>query len=127
MKQIIRTSQAPAPIGPYTQAVRINDLLFASGQIAIDPATGRMVQSSLEEETRRVMENIRAILREAGTDFPNVVKTSIFLTDIDDFALVNRIYGEYFDDPTAPARECVQVAALPKGARVEISVTAHLG
>lgn len=123
MKKIIETSQAPAPIGPYSQAVGIGNMLFLSGQIAIDPNSGELVQDSLEAETRQVMKNIEAVLAAGSMNFSNVVKSSIFLKNMDDFAEVNAIYGEYFQvDP--PARETVQVARLPKDVNVEISVIA---
>lgn len=122
-KQIINTSGAPAPIGPYNQAVRVGDFLFVSGQIPIDPATGELVQSGIGDETEKVMENLSAILKEGGMDFSNVVKSSIFLTDMKQFAQVNEVYGKYFTE-NAPARETVQVAALPRFVNVEISVIA---
>jgi 2-iminobutanoate/2-iminopropanoate deaminase len=122
-KQIINTSGAPAPIGPYNQAVRVGDFLFVSGQIPLDAATGELVQSGIQDETEKVMENLGAILKEGGMDFSNVVKSSIFLTDMHQFALVNEVYARYFKE-NAPARETVQVAALPKFVNVEISVIA---
>jgi 2-iminobutanoate/2-iminopropanoate deaminase len=123
MKEIINTINAPAPIGPYNQAVMAGNFLFVSGQIAIDPISGQLVTDSIEQETHRVMQNIEAILKQAGLDFINVVKTSIFLTDMSDFSMVNEIYGSYFSN-NYPARETIQVSALPKGVHVEISVTA---
>jgi 2-iminobutanoate/2-iminopropanoate deaminase len=122
-KHIIRTANAPAPIGPYNQAIRANGFLFVSGQIAIDPTTGELVRGNMEEETRQVMENLRAILEAAGISMAHVVKASIFLKDMDDFARVNTVYGSYFGED-APARETVQVARLPKDVNVEISVIA---
>lgn len=122
-KKVIRTDRAPAPIGPYNQAIQYGDMLFVSGQIAINPATGELVQGDIQIETRQVMENLKAVLAEAGMDFSNVVKSSIFLMDMGQFALVNEVYGQYFAD-NAPARETVQVAGLPKGVNVEISVVA---
>lgn len=122
-KQIINTTAAPAPIGPYNQAVRTGNLLFVSGQIPLDAATGALVETGIQDETEKVMQNLAAILKEAGMDFSNVVKSSIFLTDMNQFAAVNEVYGKYFPE-NAPARECVQVAALPKFVRVEISVIA---
>ncbi len=122
-KQIINTTAAPAPIGPYNQAVRVGNLLFVSGQIPLDAATGTLVESGIQDETEKVMQNLAAILEEAGMNFSNVVKSSIFLTDMNQFAAVNEVYGKYFTE-NAPARECVQVAALPKFVRVEISVIA---
>lgn len=123
MKEIINTINAPAPIGPYNQAVMAGNFLFVSGQIAIDPISGQLLTDSIEQETHRVMQNIEAILKQAGLDFINVVKTSIFLTDMSDFSMVNEIYGSYFSN-NYPARETIQVSALPKGVHVEISVTA---
>lgn len=122
-KQIITTSEAPAPIGPYSQAVRCGHLVFVSGQIAIDPATGNLVNESVEAETRQVMQNIKAILSEANLDFTHVIKTTIFLTDMAYFSTVNEIYGLYFHG-LYPARETVAVKGLPKDVRVEISVIA---
>jgi 2-iminobutanoate/2-iminopropanoate deaminase len=126
MKTIINTSNAPAPIGPYSQAVKAGNFLFVSGQIALDPKTGELVTSDIPSETKLVMENLKAILTEAGTDFTSVVKTTIFLKDMGNFATVNEIYGSYFTD-NFPARETVQAAALPKNVNVEISVIAVLG
>ena len=123
MKTIINTNKAPAPIGPYSQAVAAGDLLFVSGQIPMNPTTGEIVSSDIKAETNQVMENIGAILSEAGLGFENVLKSSIFLTDMQSFAQVNEAYGTYFTDKF-PARETVQVAALPKGVNVEISVIA---
>lgn len=124
-KKIVFTENAPAPIGPYNQAVWAGNLLFISGQIAINPETGELVtEDGIEEETRQVMENLRAILAAAELTFANVVKTSIFLEDMDNFNRVNELYGQYFDDSTAPARETVEVSALPKDVNVEISMIA---
>ena len=123
MKKIINTNNAPAPIGPYSQAVAANGFLFVSGQIPSDPATGEIVSGDIKAETKQVMENIKAILTEAGLNFSNIVKTSIFLTDMGNFAQVNEVYGTYFTGQF-PARETVQVAALPKNVNVEISVIA---
>ncbi len=122
-KKIIRTEKAPAPIGPYNQAVRAGDMLFISGQIALDPTSGALIQSSIKAETQQVMENLQAILDTAGMNFSNVVKTSIFLMDMTNFAEVNEVYAMYFSD-NYPARETVQVSGLPKGVRVEISMVA---
>lgn len=122
-KKVIRTDKAPAPIGPYNQAIQYGDMLFVSGQIAIDPATGELVQGDIQLETRLVMENLKAVLAEAGMDFSHVIKSTIFLMDMGQFALVNEVYGYYFSD-NPPARETVQVAGLPKGVNVEISVVA---
>jgi 2-iminobutanoate/2-iminopropanoate deaminase len=123
MKQIIETKKAPAPIGPYNQAVLAGDTLYVSGQIAIDPSSGKMIQDSLEAETHQVMKNMQAILQEAGVDWIDVVKCSIFILDMGQFTTINEVYSSYFDKG-APARETVQVSALPKGARVEISCIA---
>jgi 2-iminobutanoate/2-iminopropanoate deaminase len=122
-KTIINTNAAPAPIGPYNQAVRTGNLLFISGQICIDPPTGQLKQKDLQEETHQVMHNLKAILQEAGLDFSHVVKTTIFLTDMNRFSEVNEVYGKYFDGQF-PARETVQVSALPKFVNVEISMIA---
>jgi len=122
-KKIIRTDNAPAPIGPYNQAVQFGNMLFISGQIPIDPTTGNLLQENIEQETTQVMKNLEAILNEAKMDFSNVIKTSIFLTDMGQFAKVNDIYSRYFNED-APARETVQVSALPKGVNVEISMVA---
>lgn len=122
-KKIIRTDNAPAPIGPYNQAVQFGNILFVSGQIAIDPATGNLVQDTIQDETKMVMKNLQAILEAADMDFSNVIKTTIFLMDMGQFATVNEIYGSYFTE-NPPARETVQVAGLPKGVNVEISVIA---
>ncbi len=124
MKQIINTKNAPAPIGPYNQAVLAGDTLYVSGQIAINPANEEMEQDSLDQETHRVMKNMHAILKEAGLDWIDVVKCSIFLLDMGQFATVNEVYATYFQEG-APARETVQVSALPKGANVEISCIAN--
>jgi 2-iminobutanoate/2-iminopropanoate deaminase len=123
MKKIISTSEAPGAIGPYSQAARSGRLLFCSGQIPLDPRTGELVQGDIAAQTRRVLDNIAAILRAEGLTFDHVVKTTIFLTNLGDFQTVNEIYGSYFkQDP--PARSTVQVSALPKGANVEIEVIA---
>jgi len=124
MKKVINTPNAPAPIGPYSQAVLIGDLLYTSGQIAIDPKTGDLKTEDITTETIQVMENLKAILEAAGMNFSSVVKTSIFITDMNDFSKINAAYGSYFTDSYAPARETVQVAALPKNVHVEISMTA---
>lgn len=122
-KKVIRTDNAPAPIGPYNQAIQYGDMLFVSGQIAIDPATGELVQQDIQAEARQVMENLKAVLAAADMDFSNVIKSTIFLMDMGQFAQVNEVYGSYFTD-NPPARETVQVAGLPKGVNVEISVMA---
>jgi 2-iminobutanoate/2-iminopropanoate deaminase len=123
MKKIISTTDAPAAVGPYSQAVRAGNFIFCSGQIPLDPKGGQMVQGDITAQTRRVMENIGAVLRAEGLTFENIVKTTIFLTNLGDFQTVNDLYGSYFkSDP--PARSTVQVAALPKGASIEIEVIA---
>ncbi len=122
-KQIINTKNAPAPIGPYSQAVMANGTLYISGQICLDPATGGLKNRDIEEETHQVMQNLKTILSEAGLSFNSVVKTTIFLTDMNQFGAVNAIYGKYFD-AEFPARETVQVSALPKLVNVEISMIA---
>jgi len=124
-KSIITTTHAPAPIGPYNQAVQAGNLLFISGQICIDPASGNLKNRDIQEETHQVMHNLKAILQQAGMGFRNVVKTSIFLTDMNRFAEINEVYGKYFDG-NFPARETVQVSALPKFVNVEISMIAVL-
>jgi len=124
MKKIINTSNAPAPIGPYNQAVLSGNTLYTSGQIALDPATGELVNSSIEVETKQVMENMKAVLTEAGMTFENVIKSSIFISNMNDFAQINAVYGNYFNAETAPARETVEVSNLPKFVNVEISMIA---
>ncbi|MCW3073283.1 MAG: dfrA [Flaviaesturariibacter sp.] len=122
-KQIINTNNAPAPIGPYNQAIQHGDTLYISGQICLDPASGNLLNKDLQEETHQVMKNLEAILAAAGMDFSNTVKTTIFLTDMNRFGEVNEIYGSYFKGDY-PARETVQVSALPKFVNVEISMIA---
>ena len=124
MKTIIQTPKAPAPIGPYNQAILVDNTLFTSGQIALDPKTMELVNRDIEMETTQVMKNLCEVLKAAGMDFADVVKTTIFLNDMEDFAKVNEIYGSYFNHKNAPARETVQVAALPKNVSVEISFIA---
>jgi len=124
MKTIINTPNAPAPIGPYNQAVQVNNTLYTSGQIALDPNTMELVMDNIEVETHQVMKNLKAVLQAANMDFSNVIKASIFISDMNDFAKINKVYGSYFDESTAPARETVQVAVLPKNVNVEISVIA---
>ncbi|TDE03484.1 RidA family protein [Flavobacterium hiemivividum] len=126
MKKIIFTDKAPAPIGPYNQAVLKGDTLYTSGQIAINPATGELVLETIEAETAQVMENMKAVLDAAGMTFENIVKTTIFIMDMNDFGKINTVYGSYFNEKTAPARETVQVACLPKNVNVEISMIAIL-
>lgn len=124
-KKIITTDKAPAPIGPYSQAVMVNNMLYVSGQIAINPASGQLVLDNIIEETQQVMNNLKAILEAAGMDFSNVIKTTIFLKDMNQFSSVNEVYGAFFKSDF-PARETVQVAALPKFVNVEISVVASM-
>jgi 2-iminobutanoate/2-iminopropanoate deaminase len=122
-KQIINTPAAPAPIGPYNQAILVNNTLYISGQVCLDAETGGLKNSSVQEETRQVMQNLKAILTEAGMNFSHVVKTTIFLTDMNRFGEVNEVYGSFFENDF-PARETVQVSALPKFVNVEISMIA---
>lgn len=124
MKKIIFTDKAPAPIGPYNQAVLVGNTLYTSGQIALNPETMELVLTDIETETKQVMENMKAVLDAADMTFENVVKTTIFIMNMNDFARINTVYGSYFNEKTAPARETVQVAGLPKGVNVEISMTA---
>lgn len=126
MKKIIFTDKAPAPIGPYSQAVLSGNTLYTSGQIALDPQTGELVIEDIETETKQVMENMKAVLDAAGMNFENVIKTTIFISDMNDFAKINGVYSAYFNEKTAPARETVQVAKLPKNVNVEISMIAVL-
>ncbi len=119
LKKTVETSAAPAAIGPYSQAIRAGGFIFYSGQIPLDPQSGVLVDGGIDEQTRQVMANMKAVLSASGRSFDDVVKTTIYLTDLADFATVNEIYGEYFTE-MPPARACVQVAALPKGARIEI-------
>ena len=124
MKKIIFTEKAPAPIGPYNQAVLSGNTLYASGQIAINPVSGEIITDNINDETKQVMENIAAILEAADMTFENVVKATIFIMDMNNFTAINTIYGSYFNEKTAPARETVQVACLPKNVNVEISIIA---
>ncbi|BDB53381.1 RidA family protein [Flavobacterium ammonificans] len=124
MKTIIFTEKAPAPIGPYNQAVLTGNTLYTSGQIAINPSTGELVTDSIETETKQVMENLKAVLEAANMTFENVIKSTIFISDMNDFTAINSIYGAYFNEKSAPARETVQVAGLPKNVNVEISMIA---
>lgn len=124
MKKIIFTEKAPAPIGPYSQAVLIGNTLYTSGQIALHPSSGELILDTIEVETKQVIENMKAVLEAADMDFSNVVKTTIFIMDMADFAAINKVYATYFDEQQAPARETVQVAGLPKGVNVEISMVA---
>ena len=125
--EAVTTSSAPAPVGPYNQAVKAGNLLFCSGQIALDPATGAMVgNGDVEAETRQVLANLQAVLQEAGCSPQQVVRTTVFLADLADFTKVNALYAEVFGSGVSPARACVEVAALPRGARVEIDCIALL-
>lgn len=124
MKKIINTDKAPAPVGPYNQSTKSGNMLFVSGQIALDPATGELVMDSIEAETHQVMKNLSAVLDEAGMTFENVLKASVFVSDMNNYSRINAVYSEYFDEATAPARELVEVANLPKFVNIEISVIA---
>lgn len=124
MKKIINTTKAPAPIGPYNQAVLVGNTLYTSGQIALHPETMELVLDDIKTETKQVMENMKAVLAAAGMTFENVFKTSIFISDMHNFSQINEVYGQYFDEATAPARETVEVANLPKFVNVEISMIA---
>lgn len=124
-KKEIATQNAPAAIGPYSQAVQIGSMLYTSGQIPIDPATGALVEGGIKEQGTQVFQNLKAVLAEAGADFSNVVKVNVFLTNLGDFAALNELYASYFEKPY-PARSCVEVSGLPKGALVEIELVAAL-
>lgn len=124
MKKIIQTNQAPAPIGPYNQAIAFGNMLFTSGQIALDPKTMDLVMNDIATETTQVMENLKAVVEAGGMTMQNIVKTTIFISDMNDFATINKVYGSYFNEETAPARETVQVARLPRNVNVEISAIA---
>ncbi len=126
MKKIIFTEKAPTPIGPYSQAVLAGNTLYVSGQIPLNPNSGELIMNSIEEQTKQVMENLNAVLSETGMSFENVVKATIFITDMNDFAKINGVYGNYFSENNTPARETVQVSRLPKDVNVEISVVALL-
>jgi 2-iminobutanoate/2-iminopropanoate deaminase len=126
MKKIIHTDKAPAPIGPYSQAIQYGNMLYTSGQIAINPATGKLEIEDITAETTLVMENLRAVLQAAGMNFEHVIKASIFVSDMHNFAAINQVYATYFNEATAPARETVEVANLPKFVNVEISMIASL-
>ena len=125
MKQVISTPKAPAAIGPYSQAIRVGNLIYTSGQIPINPATGQFVEGGIKEQTRQSLTNVKAILEEAGTSMANVIKTTVFMADTADFADMNGIYAEFFAEPF-PARSAVAVKTLPKGALVEIEVIAEV-
>lgn len=124
MKKIIYTDKAPAPIGPYNQAVLVGNTLYTSGQIALNPSTMELVLDDIETETKQVMENMKAVLAAADMTFENVIKTTIFIMNMGNFTRINAVYGSYFDEATAPARETVQVACLPKNVNIEISMIA---
>ena len=126
MKKIIQTSEAPAPIGPYSQAVQVSDMLYVSGQVALEASSGELINENITEETHQVMKNLEAILRAAGTDFSQVAKCSIFISDMNQFATINEAYGQYFKE-NPPARETVEVSRLPKDVNVEISCIAVVG
>ena len=124
MKEIIKTKNAPAPIGPYNQAIKAGNTLYISGQIPLIPSTMELLKGTIQEETELVMESLKSILNEAGMNFENVVKTTIFIDDMNNFQHVNEVYGKYFKDESAPARETVAVKTLPKSVRIEISMVA---
>jgi 2-iminobutanoate/2-iminopropanoate deaminase len=124
MKKIITTTNAPAPIGPYNQAILSGNTLYTSGQIAINPETGNLILDDIKTETLQVMNNLKAVLDAANMTFEHVIKASIFISNMDNFALINEVYGSYFNDKTAPARETVEVSRLPKNVNVEISIIA---
>lgn len=124
MKKIINTPDAPAPVGPYNQSVLVNGILYVSGQIALNPANGELVLDDIETETHQVMKNLGAILQEAGSDYESVIKCSVFVSDMGNYGRINAVYSEYFPEATAPARELVEVANLPKYVNVEISLMA---
>ena len=123
IKRTIQTEEAPAAIGPYSQAIRIGDFLYTSGQIALDPESGMFLSGEIEEETEQTLKNISAILQAGGVNFENVIKTTVYLSDLNDFTRMNQVYEKYFSK-NKPARACVQVAALPKGAKIEIDAIA---
>ena len=126
MKKVIATNNAPAAIGPYSQAILVNNMLFASGQLGLDPATGNFAEGGIKEQTAQAFNNVKAILNEAGMSIDNVVKTTVFLADMADFAAMNEVYATFFGEGSYPARSAVEVARLPKDALVEIEVTALL-
>lgn len=125
MKKIIFTEKAPKPIGPYNQAIVNKQILYTSGQIALDVTTGKLIEASIEDETRMVMQHLAEILKAAKSDFSEVIKVSIFIKNMDDFSKINQIYAAYFDEENAPARETIEVARLPKDAQIEISLVAN--
>jgi len=124
MKKIIQTKDAPEPIGPYSQAVFINDMIYTSGQIAMDPRTNKLIVDTIRNETKQVMKNIEAVLKSCNMTFDHVIKSTIYITNMDDFGTINEVYGNYFKDSNTPARETVQVSKLPKNVHIEISVIA---
>lgn len=124
MKEIVYTKNAPDPVGPYSQAILTNNTLFISGQVALDPNNGDMINSSIEEETIQVMNNLKAILNEVGFDFSNVIKSTIYLSDMNNFSKVNEVYGSFFNNDYVPSRVTVEVSRLPKDANVEIDMIA---
>lgn len=124
MKKIINTTHAPAPVGPYNQAVAFNGVLYVSGQIALDPATGELVMENIEAETHQVLKNLGAVLKQAGLGYENIFKCSVFVSDMNLYSRINAVYAAYFDEDTAPARELVEVANLPKFVNIEISAIA---
>ncbi len=126
MREVINTDQAPNPVGPYNQAIAVNNMLFISGQIAIDPSTGEMIQETIEAETKQVMHNLGAILHAAKLDYADVVMCTVYVTDMGNYGRINTVYAEFFESDIAPARALVEATALPKGANVEISVIATL-
>lgn len=125
MKKIINSAKAPAPIGPYNHSVMIGDMLFISGQIPFNQASETLITTGIQDETKQVMQNLSYIIEEAGLTFENVVKTTIFITDMENFSLINEVYATYFKPETAPARECVQVSKLPRNVNIEISMILH--
>tara|TARA_B100001063_G_scaffold41790_3_gene35597 strand:+ start:620 stop:1000 length:381 start_codon:yes stop_codon:yes gene_type:complete len=126
MKKIIHTKNAPSAIGPYSQAVLNDNILYTSGQIAIDPVTGNLITADIRKETKQVMENLKALLEVVEMDFSNVLKATIFISDMDNYSIINEIYASYFEEKSAPARETVEVSRLPKSVRIEISMIAAL-
>ncbi len=126
MRQVINTDQAPSPVGPYNQSIAANGTLYISGQVAIDPRTGEMLQDTIEAETKQVMHNIGAVLHAAGISFDNILMCNVFVTDMNNYTRINEVYAGFFDASTAPARALVEVSRLPKNANVEISVIATL-
>jgi|TARA_B100000497_G_scaffold72881_1_gene81815 2-iminobutanoate/2-iminopropanoate deaminase len=126
MKKIIHTKNAPSAIGPYNQAVLNDNILYTSGQIAIDPVTGNLITADIRKETKQVMENLKALLEVVEMDFSNVLKATIFISDMNNYSIINEIYASYFEEKSAPARETVEVSKLPKSVRIEISMIAAL-